>query len=130
MAILNDLSHIFGNDLDVTPSGDIALASNATRTTQRVIRRLLTPQTTQDRTGYPWQPEYGAGLPQHIGEAGVEMGVIQSTVLSQLLLEDSVARTPIPAVTVTEADAGGKFAVDTTYTDLTGTPQSFGFDLG
>ncbi len=123
-----DINHLFGEDLGVTATGDIAVVSNHNRTVQRVIRRLLTAPTSQSGSGYPWQPEYGAGLPQKIGES-IDPGQVQAVVLSQLLIEPTVARTPLPTVTVSVTQGTGVVVLNVLYTDLSGTPQSFGFDL-
>jgi hypothetical protein len=122
MAALFDISHLYGEDLGTTPSGDIAVVSNHDRTVQRVIRRLLT-------SGYVWEQGYGAGLLKMIGEEETDPGRVQAIVLSQLLIEPTVARTPLPTVTVTEAQGTGVTTITIVYTDLSGTPQSFAFDL-
>lgn len=127
MADLCDIDHMFGEDVGITATGDIAVVAKADRTIQRVIRRLLTPQTTPKSSAYPWQPEYGAGLAAKIGET-LEPRAIRAIVLSQMLLEPSVAKIPAPAVIVTPIETTGA-TIDVTYTDQSGTPQSFGFDL-
>lgn len=129
MADLSDFNHLFGGDLAVTASGDIAVVGKHDRTVQRVIRRLLTAQNAVGGSAYPWQPEYGAGLPEKVGQEQVDAGNVRATVLSQLLIEPTVARTPLPVVTVSRAQAGSVVAINVQYTDLSGTPQSFGFDL-
>ena len=127
MADLCDIDHVFGQDIGETATGDIAVVSKADRTIQRIIRRLLTPQTDQTSSAYPWEPTYGAGLSAKIGEA-IDIRAIQGIVLSQMLAEPSVARTPAPKVTVTPLDVTGA-TIDVSYTDQSGTPQNFGFDL-
>lgn len=129
MTDLVDMDHLFGEDVSVTPSGDIAVVSNHSRTIQRVIRRLLTAQTSQAGTAYPWQPEYGAGLPQMIGQENIDPGRVQAIVLSQLLIEPTVSRTPLPTIAATSTGANGIISINVNYTDLSGSPQSFGFDL-
>jgi hypothetical protein len=127
MADLCDIDHTFGQDIGVTPTGDIALASKSDRTIQRVIRRLLTPQTDGNSSAYPWEPDYGAGLAAKIGDT-LDIRAIRAIVLSQLLAEASVAKIPAPTVTVTAIDANSAM-IDVTYFDQSGTPQNFGFDL-
>jgi hypothetical protein len=122
MADLCDIDHLYGEDLGTTPSGDIAVVSNHNRTVQRVIRRLLT-------AGYIWVQGYGAGLLQKIGEEELDPNQVQAIVLSQLLVEPTVSRKPLPTVTVTTAQGTGVTTLNVRYTDLSGTPQSFGFDL-
>src|SRR5471030_1353074 len=129
MSDLSDIDHYFGEDIAVTPSGDIAMSSNHDRTVQRVIRRLLTAPTSAAGSGYAWQPEYGAGLPQKVGQENIDAGSVRAKVLSQLLIEPTVARIPIPTVSVTVGTAGRTITIDVSYADLSGSPQSFGFDL-
>jgi len=127
MADLSDIDHVFGQDIGVTPSGDIAVVSKSDRTIQRVIRRLLTPSTTSGSSAYPWEPTYGAGLAAKIGDK-LDPRAVRAIVLSQLLMESSVAKVPAPVVTVTLTDPNSA-TIDVTYTDQSGTPQNFGFDL-
>lgn len=128
MPVLSDIAHLYGGDIGTTPTGDIALVSNGDRTTQRVIRRLITAATTAVQSDYPWQPQYGAGLGQKVGLAGTDPRTIQALVKSQLMREASVATTPAPVITVTEV-AVGTFAIDCSYTDQSGIAQNFAFDL-
>jgi hypothetical protein len=112
-----DLYHDFGNDLQVSPSGDLLLIDNLPQTgvapdlsRQRIIRRLLTPVR-----GYIWHLEYGAGIPQKIG-LPEQAGVIQALVAANIALEASVATYPPPITKVTQYD-GGLFLISITYTD-------------
>lgn len=129
MSTVSDIDHYFGEDVGVTPSGDIALSANHDRTVQRAIRRLLTAPASSSGSGYAWEPIYGAGLPLKVGQENIDPDALRATVLSQLLVEPTVARIPIPGVKVTQAAGGGTITLDVTYTDISGTPQSFGFDL-
>jgi hypothetical protein len=128
MSNLCDLDHLFGSDLNVTAAGDIAVVSNHNLTVERVIRRLMTAQTSLAGSAYPWQPTYGAGLPQKIGNA-INQKEVQAIVLSQLLQESSVSPTPLPTVGVTVTPGTGVVVLNVMYTDLSGTPQSFGFEF-
>jgi hypothetical protein len=128
MAIASDVAHLYGGDIGVTPTGDIAMVSGSDRTTQRVIRKLITAATTLTQSDYPWQPLYGAGLGQKVGLAGTDPRTIQALVKSQLLQEQSVVSVPTPTVTVTQV-ADGIFEIDCSYTDQSGLVQSFSFDL-
>lgn len=129
MSTVSDIDHYFGNDIGVTPSGDVAMVSNHDRTVQHSIRRLLTAPASASGTGYAWEPNYGAGLPQKVGQENIDPNAVRATVLSQLLIEPTVARIPIPTVTVTQAMGTGTITLNVNYTDISGTPQSFGFDL-
>ncbi len=54
-----DLSHQWGDDLTVGPTGDMALVTGSVFGQQRVLRRLMT-----NPGDYIWQLDYGAGLAQ------------------------------------------------------------------
>lgn len=126
MADLADCDHFYGGDLGVTASGDIALVTKSQRTIQRIIRRLLTSPTDAQGSAYPWQPKYGVGLGAKIGEP-LNIRDLQGKVRSQMMLEPSVQKVPAPVVTVTPIDLGA--AITVSYTDLSGVPKSFNFDL-
>jgi hypothetical protein len=126
MADLADAYHIYGQDLAVTETGDIALATKSDRTTQRIIRRLLTAPTDAKGSAYPWLPKYGVGLGKYLGEA-MDTRALQGAILSQMLQEDTVLKVLPPQVTVTPTPTGATITVQ--YTDTSGTPKSFNFNL-
>jgi hypothetical protein len=126
MADLADANHVYGNDLAVSATGDIALVTKSQRTIQRIIRRLMTAPTNSKGSAYPWQPEYGVGLGARIGES-LDIRGIQGDVRSQMMLEPSVKKIPAPIVTVAKTDLGASITVS--YTDLSGLPKSFNFDI-
>jgi hypothetical protein len=121
MSDLADLYQYWGNDLQQGPTGDIAPAFRSDRTSQRIIRRLLTNPGGGD---YPWQPGYGAGLPGKIGR-NLDLGNLRALIIGQVALEASVARSPAPQVTLTPFLGG--VAISVVYFDQTGvgTPLSF-----
>jgi hypothetical protein len=121
MSDLADLFQYWGNDLQLGPTGDIAPAFRSDRTSQRIIRRLLTNPGGGD---YPWEPGYGAGLPAKIGQ-NLDLGHLTALIVGQIALEPSVARNPAPQVTLTPFTGGVSITV--LYYDLagTGTPLSF-----
>jgi hypothetical protein len=121
MSDLADLFHYWGNDLQEGPTGDLAPALRADRTSQRIIRRLLTNPGGGD---YPWEPSYGAGLPAKIG-MNLDLGHLTALVIGQIALEPTVARNPAPQVTLTPFNGGVSIAV--VYFDQAGagTPLSF-----
>jgi len=123
-----DISHLFGNDVDETADGDIAIATAATLTEQRVIRRLLSMKTTSAVSNYPWQPSYGADLPEDVGEPLKPRGVT-GTILAQMKQEASVAQSPAPTVSIdTSNAASGVYPISVTYQDTSGNLQNFNFD--
>ena len=119
-----DLFHQFGNDLTVSASGDLATVDGTPLGEQRVLRRILTNQGA-----YIWELTYGAGLPAKIGST-IQSDALTGLILTQMYLEDIVARTPLPTVLVTKT-APGIFSVSIKYTDAyTGLQASLSFDLG
>jgi hypothetical protein len=128
-----DIYHFWGSDLSVSPSGDLLLADLPTTGTQRVYRRLLTNPALSDSAGnsvasadYTWHPTYGAGVPRKIGSPG-NVPATKALIKGQMLLEQAVAQSPAPQISVTQTQN----AVSTTiqYTDAnTATPQFVSFD--
>lgn len=121
MSDLADLLQYWGNDLQLGPTGDVAPAFRSDRTSQRIIRRLLTNPGGGD---YPWEPGYGAGLPAKIGQ-NLDLGHLTALIIGQIALEPSVARNPAPQVNLTPF-AGG-VSITVLYYDQAGqgTPLSF-----
>lgn len=80
-------------------------------------------------SAYPWQPSYGCGLPEKIGEVAPSPMAVQADVLGQMLQEASVATTPLPAVSAAPI-LGGGMTIGITYTDSSGVNRAFTFDIG
>lgn len=111
---LSDINHLWGQDIQLSNTGDLALVSGTPRGQQRIIRRLMTNQGD-----YLFQPNYGAGVLKAIGSTE-DSGSIVATVRSQVLLEDSVAQSPAPVTTIANAPGnsdGSALAVSIQYTD-------------
>lgn len=87
-----DVAHWWGNDLQVSATGDLGRATGVDRSKQRVLRRLMTPPN-----GYIMHPEYGAGLPSYIGE-NEDPDQIESVIAGNMMREASVDRSPRPTV--------------------------------
>ena len=118
-----DASLVWGGDLAVGPTGDIATASDSELGQQRVLRRLLT-----NPSDYLWYPRYGGGVAQFIG-APCDVSAIISRVRSQIFMEASVARSPEPQIDVQSA-ADGSVYVQIRYVDApTGSSQSLSFSM-
>ncbi len=121
---MNDLFQQWGNDLAVSPTGDLALAAGAVRGQQRVLRRLLT-----NPGDYIWQPSYGAGLAQFVGQPANPLQ-IEAVIRTQMLNEAVVAPTPAPAITIS-ADTTGTLSVSISYVDApSGETQVLSFAIG
>ncbi|RFB80026.1 phage tail protein [Methylovirgula sp. 4M-Z18] len=89
-----DLHHLWTGDLSAAPNGDLATADGFNLGMQRVLRRLMTAQGE-----YIWHPDYGAGLPQRIGNVRDDR-VIAAIVRAQIFKEICVARSPTPKITL------------------------------
>ncbi|MDE2103832.1 MAG: phage tail protein [Patescibacteria group bacterium] len=121
--VLNDLYHYWGNDLTVANSGDFLTAQTLIRSQQRVLRRLLT-----NPGDYVFQPSYGAGLPQWIGQP-LDVAKLTALIVSQMQLEDSVAQSPAPTVALTQPDSS-TISVTVNYTEAaTNTPVVLSFNV-
>jgi phage baseplate assembly protein W len=119
-----DLWHQFGSDLAAAANGDLATVIGSAFGQQRVLRRLLT-----NPGDYIWQPDYGAGLAQFIGQP-VDVAAIQGRIGSQVFLEAAVARSPEPMIDV-QADEAGRVFAQVTYSDATtGQTQVLSFSVG
>ena len=121
-----DLSHQYGSDLAVSPTGDLAIVSGTLLGQQRILRRLLTGPGD-----YIWNPDYGAGLASCIG-GPVNPLQIQALVRSQIFKESTIARTPEPVIEVQASPQGpaGAVYVDIRYVDApTGQTQVLSFSV-
>lgn len=91
-----DIHHEWREDLQWSPSGDLLTVEDGDMVRQRIQRRLFTAVH-----GYVWHLEYGAGLPQKIGDS-YSTYQIAGIVRSQILLEETVAQNPPPRIFVSE----------------------------
>ncbi len=98
--LLNDVNHWVGGDIAVSPTGDLGLASADLRTQQRIVRRLVT-----NPGDYIFHTDYGAGLPQKIGEA-LDVPALRGLIRAQILREAGVAQSPEPQVDVAAITGG------------------------
>ena len=109
----------------MSSTGDLLLVSGLQRSQQRILRRFNT-----NPGSYVGQPNYGAGLPQFIGKPANPRKV-SAVASSQMLLEDSVAQTPPPAVSVTQSPNFSGLTVNASYTDIpSDAPTTLAFTLG
>lgn len=119
---LDDIAHLWSDDLRLGPTGDLGRSNGVQRSQERVLRRLMT-----NPGEYVFHPEYGAGLPRKIGE-NLDLAKIKALIRGQMLLEASVARAPGPVVEV-RAISGG-VAVRVQYTALPDKqPVSLSFEV-
>jgi hypothetical protein len=95
-----DINHMWGEDLQVSETGDLGTVDGTDMTLQRILRRLMTAPSA-----YIWHPEYGAGVPQMIGRP-MNVEDIEAICRQQIMAEAPVAKDPIPQVTVTKITNG------------------------
>lgn len=117
-----DLYHFWGEDLSVSPAGDLALVDGDDLTTQRIIRRLMTAAK-----GYIWHLDYGAGLPQRIGDL-LDANAIRGVIKAQIALEEAVARQPAPKITVSPLTNGVSVTIEFASA-ITGQQTTLSFDV-
>lgn len=123
---MNDISQYVGGDLSPSGTGDLQAANGTLRGQQRVLRRLLT-----NPGDYIFHPEFGAGLPQYVGQPA-DIAKIRALIRGQILLEDAVAKTPAPVINVTPIRGGvsGGIAVSIKYHDAaSGQPVTLNFNV-
>lgn len=119
---LNDLNLWVGDDLSASPTGDLATAAEDLRTNQRIVRRLVTPKGS-----YIFHPDYGAGLPQMIGDT-VDIPAITGEIRSQIRMEEGVSQTPEPSIDVKPIQDGVSAGI--VYTSsVTRRPVSLQFNV-
>lgn len=105
-----DLYHQMGSDLAVDATGDLLTADGALMDQQRILRRLLTPLAS-----YLWHLDYGGSLPSFVGNP-VNAQRIAAVIRAQVLMEDAVAKVPVPNVAVT-AQSDGTVMATIRYAD-------------
>ncbi len=110
--VLNDLYNNFGTDLAATHTGDILLANDQELSQQRILRRLLTAIN-----GYIWDTTYGAGLPSFVGQPLTDsiLSQLTSLITSQIFLEDTVAKSPTPVISLQPIQQGLFCQITYTY---------------
>ena len=96
------------DDFHVSPKGGLVLVDGDDEARQRLMRRLCTAVY-----GYIWHREYGAGLPQKIGDPW-QPTAIEAICREQVNLEGSVAPNPPPQINVAEI-IPGMVSIDIKY---------------
>lgn len=117
-----DLFCWWDQDLTILPNGDLLTVAGTVEGEQRVMRRLLT-----NPGSYIWHGEYGAGLPRYIGQPA-QVDSIGAVILAQMMIEDVVAETPLPVVTISQIPEG--LMADIKYVDsMAEKLVTLGFDV-
>jgi len=116
-----DLDHWIGDDLAVSPHGDLALTDGIDLSNQRIVRRLMTILGE-----YIWHVEYGGSVPIRIGDT-FDRDEVEAIILAQIYEEAAVSRSPEPETSVTPIRDG--VFVSILYVDaLTGQQATLQFD--
>ena len=105
-----DIAHVFGGDLSVDATGDIAVSDGAQLGQELILRRLLT-----NLGGYIWSLDYGGGIASFIGRPAAATQ-IAAVIRSQMFLEAAAAKTPAPVITV-KAQPDGSVIAGVRYAD-------------
>ena len=130
-----DIAQIWGNDLNVSSSGDLLTVDGLQLTVQRLVRRLMTrgyqPASVDQPawTGeYIWHPTYGGSLPQRVGGA-FNYRLITAQIQAQIFQEQSIAQNPLPVISFLYG-APSTLTVTIVYTlKATGQQQQLTFDV-
>jgi hypothetical protein len=127
---MSDLYHYIGGDLSLSATGDLQSVDGTEMGQQRVLRRLLSnagdiaQQITAD---YIWHTDYGASLPREVGNVN-DPNRIKAEILSNMLLESRVSRSPNPVINVTPIASG--ISVQIQYADaVTNDMVPLAFDI-
>jgi len=89
-----DVNHYFSADVLTSGTGDLSTVDGLTQSQQRILRRLLT-----NPGDYLWHSDYGAGVGRYVGATDNELVKLKAVIISQMMLEDSVAKNPLPVIT-------------------------------
>ena len=112
-----DLNHWWGDDLNLTPSGDLATLSGIDKDNQRIVRRLCTngSQSGARLAEYWFHPPYGGSAPWYIGQTTDKL-TMQGVIRSQMYQEASVSHDPEPTISP-NFTPGGTFSAEIQYTN-------------
>ncbi len=117
-----DAQHWFGEDLALSPSGDIALSDGIDLSNERIVRRLMT-----NITAYIWHLEYGASVPKRVGDT-LDLSLVESVIRSQIFDEASVSQEHDVTIKV-DPILNGVFCQINYIEALTGQQASLNFDV-
>lgn len=97
-----DLNHWWGDDLSLTPSGDLSLVGGLNKDNQRIFRRLCTNGALSGAGDgeYIFEPDYGGSAPWYVGRLADDLQM-QGLIRTQMYQESSVSQSPEPSITVT-----------------------------
>ncbi len=121
-----DIYHYWGNDLQLSATGDLLLVSGFVETNQRILRGLMTAAPE-----YIFHTSYGAAIGRHVGDAlsSSDFTRIQADIRAIVIRDSDVAKNPQPQFTFTPTSSG-YLAVSIAYTyKPTGQLQTLTFNV-
>lgn len=118
-----DLNHWWGQDLVLTPSGDLSTVDNLNKDNQRIFRRLCTngSKSGAHLAEYLFHPDYGGSAPWYVGQTTDEP-TLEGVIRFQMYQEESVLHDPEPIITP-HINPNGTFSVVIQY-ENSGTDDS------
>ena len=108
---IEDIDHVYGQDIGLSPTGDLGSVIGSTRSEQRVLRRLQTASSDGGPADYLANPDYGGSIPRDVGSV-LSPQAIQSKIKGQMLAEVSVVQDPAPVITFTPEPNGVLVEID------------------
>lgn len=98
-----DLEMSWSGDLAVSPTGDLAVVTDPSLGTERVLRRLMT-----NPGDYIWHADYGAGLGQFVGRP-INLAGVEALIRIHMALEPAVSATPESIISASTDVSGGLY---------------------
>ncbi len=120
---MSDLSLEYGNDLDIAPDGDFAIADGDVELRQDIVRALATNarEVLDDGTildaEYLFHQDYGASLGRRVGRTvsrggtGPDQGAIENSVRRALGTVPGVSKTQPPAIKSSVVSGGVRLLI-------------------
>jgi hypothetical protein len=107
----------WGQDLALTPTGDLAAADGIPRDNQRIFRRLCTngSESGAQIGEYCFHPTYGGSAPWYVGQTTQGL-MLEGVIRSQMYMEDSVSQSPEPDITI-NGQPNGDYTAQIQYTN-------------
>jgi hypothetical protein len=107
----------WGQDLVLTPSGDIQSVDGLPRDNQRIFRRLCTngSQSGAKIGEYCFHPTYGGSAPWYVGQTAQGL-MLEGVIRAQMYMEESVSQSPEPDITI-NWQSNGDYTATIQYTN-------------
>jgi hypothetical protein len=113
----SDISHWWGQDWALTPTGDIQVVDGIPRSNQRIFRRLCTNGSLAGaKIGeYAFHLTYGGAAPWYVGRT-TEALALAGIIRDQMYAEASVSHIPEPKIKISFTP-DGSYLADIQYID-------------